>query len=84
MLFFRNDTIVPLFCPSKNENCPALPTQITLSKAQSLSLALFSTYRWAVQNWSAFVTRCLMVVLKGKSVVKIGMQYGKLITDERF
>jgi len=57
------------------------------SQTRSLSLAQFSTCRWAVQNWSVFVTSLflerLMAALKGKAVMKIGTQYGKLIAEAR-
>jgi len=40
-----------------------------------------------VQNWSVFVTSLflerLMAALKGKAVMKIGTQYGKLIAEAR-
>jgi len=49
-----------------------------------LSLAQFSTCCWVVQNMSVLLQvyfEYLMVALKGRAVLKIGMQYGKLITD---
>ena len=82
MLLFRNSSTVSLFLCRVGTAQP--------SKTQSRSLNTILDMLLCCMKIVCFFTSlflwCLMTALKGKgkSAVKMGMQYGKLITDSRF
>jgi len=60
--------------------------QVIAKAIAFVSMARLSICFWNEQNWSVFVTSLFYNAWcqHWMQAVKLGMQYGKLITDERF
>jgi len=87
MLPFRNSSTVSLFLLRRVRT--AQPSR--LHKRSRVRSIQFSRCCCAVWKWSVFLQVYFLMPVdrlerkgKGKAAVKIGMQYGKLVTDSRF